>query len=168
MAGLGSIGSSFGADAAYSQVNSLITAHSESYFKEEGQMKTFQPNYLQISRKTVTSVTIDGKTTTVSDKELINSVPIGLTDPQLKAKEVNYLSNRFYGEDSKIHGSTYTAHTCQNKIDKCKNDCCSSCSNQGSMCYYMCNMYNSVIYGGSVIGSKLNQWLPKGMKLEAV
>ena len=62
-----------------------------------------------------THVTLNGKTTTVSEKSHITVTKIVLNSTELKALSIDYLNDMFYGENDKIHGTTYRAHTCQNK-----------------------------------------------------
>ena len=115
LAGIGSVGSSVAASAAYGEVNSLITNHEESHYLKEGVKKGFNGNELQIIRWMVTTVAIGGKITTVSTKSYVDSVPISdRWEPERRRRESHeYLCYRFYpGEDCKIRGSTYTAYTC--------------------------------------------------------
>ena len=115
LAGIGSVGSSVAASAAYGEVNSLITNHEESHYLKEGVKKGFNGKELQIIRRTVTTVAIGGKITTVSTKSYVDSVPISdRWEPERRRRESHeYLCYRFYpGEDCKIRGSTYTAYTC--------------------------------------------------------
>ena len=66
-----------------------------------------------------THVTLNGKTTTVSEKSHITVTKIVLNSTELKALSIDYLNDMFYGENDKIHGTTYKAHTCQNKGESC-------------------------------------------------
>lgn len=109
-------GFSASASASYSEANSLIQARSDSFYREVGTKKTYNTNYLQISREVTTTVTIDGKSSKVFDKKYVDTTPTRWTTGRLTEESKRYLRNKFYGEDSKIRGTTYRAETCVEKV----------------------------------------------------
>lgn len=108
-------GFSASASATYSEVNSLTTSSSNYNSREEGKTKTYNPKQLQISRDVTTTVIIGARSSKIYEKRFVNSTPLesGWSSEKLHQKSVTFLKNKFYGEDSKIRGSTYTSETCQ-------------------------------------------------------
>jgi len=109
------------ASATYSEVTSLITNQKDFSHREEGSTRTYNPNYLQISREVTTTITIDGRTGKVFEKTYVDTTPTRWTRGRLTEESVKYLRNKFYGEDSNIRGTTYTEETCKRKAP-CTND----------------------------------------------
>jgi len=108
-------GFSGAASAAYSEVNSLTTSSSNYNYREEGKTRTYNPKQLQISREVTTTVIIGARSSKVYVKRFVNSTPLGSgwSSEKLHQESVKFLKNKFYGEDSKIRGTTYTSETCQ-------------------------------------------------------
>jgi len=103
------------ASATYSEVTSLITNQKEYSHRVEGSTRTYNPNYLQISREVTTTITIDGRTGKVFEKRYVDTTPTRWTRERLTEESVKYLRNKFYGEDRNIRGTTYTEETCIRK-----------------------------------------------------